>query len=207
MQRTPLKSPRRHPFWRFLFGLLLALLSGLTVAGLFSPGALASNPKSLGYALACGFFGLPLGLGLLVSGVREELALWHVAPPVLTLSTQTLRVGESLTLSYQQTVRRATELKDVRMQLILRETVWHGAGRSRTHRSHDTLVQDYRLPGGHYEAGQVIQDQHDFQVQGMHSFQFADHHLDWLIHVEVEMTGVPDYAEEFPLQVAAELAE
>ena len=40
----------------------------------------------------------------------------------------------------------------------------------------------------------------------MHSFKANHNELVWLIHVQVEMAGWPAYEEEYPLQVAPELA-
>ncbi len=197
-------------------GLIFTLAScgGLAIASpvfqqrQFSLSALLSA-GNIGALIGGGLFTLAflaVGLGMLGFGVRGLLARARLTRPEVTLSTQTPRVGEVVTMTYRQTFRTGTEVQGIRFQLILRERATYRRGTDTVTVQHDNIVQEYQVPGRHFDAGQGFQDQRQFQVQSMHTFRASHNKLEWLIHVQVEMAGWPAYTEEYPLQVPPDVA-
>lgn len=186
----------------------LAIASPVFIKGDFSPAGLLSA-GNIGQLIGGGLFTLAFLLaGLLMLGIggRGLLARARVTRPEVTLSTQSPRVGEVVTLSYRQTFRTGTDVQGIRFQLILRESATYRRGTDTVTVRYDNLVQEYTLPVRHFDSGEGFQDQRQFQPQGMHTFSVSNNKLAWLIHVQVEMAGWPAYTEEYPLQVAPELA-
>ena len=134
------------------------------------------------------------------------LARARLTRPEVALSTQTPRVGEVVSLSYRQNFKAATDVQGIRFQMVLREKATYRRGTDTVTVTHDNVAQEYQIAGRHFAAGEGFQDQRQFRVLGMHSFNASNNKLDWLIHVQVEMAGWPAFVEEYPLQVAPELA-
>ena len=172
---------------------LANLLSGANIGGLIG-----------GVVFGLAFF--VVGAIMLGVGARVLVARTRVTKPEVTLSTQSPRVGEVVTLSYKQNFRSATDVQGIRFQLLLRERATYRRGTDTVTVRHDNVAQEYTLPGRRFTSGEGFQDQRQFQVRGMHSFSASHNELIWLIHVQVEMAGWPAYEEEYPLQVAPELA-
>jgi hypothetical protein len=197
------------------FGALFVLISCagalFVVPGLRGDYSLANiiAPSNIGGLIGGSIFGLAffvVGAVMLAAGVRVLMARSRVTRPEVALSTQTPRVGEVVTLSYQQTFRTATDVQGIRFQLILRERATYRRGTDTVTVRHDNVAQEYQIAGRRFAAGDGFQDQRQFKVQGMHSFSASRNELLWLIHVQVEMAGWPAYEEEYPLQVSSELA-
>jgi len=172
---------------------LANLLSGQVIGGLIG-----------GVIFGLAFF--VVGAVIFLIGVRVLLARARVTRPEVALSTQTPRVGESVSLSYKQNFKSATEVQGIRFQLLLREKATYRRGTDTVTVTHDNVVQEYQIAGRHFASGEGFQDQRQFQPQGMHSFSASHNKLNWLIHVQVEMAGWPAFVEEYPLQVPPELA-
>ena len=166
-------------------------------------------PENIGGVIGGSIFGLAffiVGAVMMASGVFTLMARARVTRPEVALSTQAPRVGEVVTLSYQQNFRTATEVKGIRFQLILREKATYRRGTDTVTVTHDNVAQEFQVDGRRFEAGEGFQDRREFRPLGMHTFNASNNKLDWLIHVQVEMAGWPAFVEEYPLQVAPELA-
>jgi hypothetical protein len=200
----------------FVFlGVIFVLVScaglGFVLPGMRGNYTLANliSPQNIGGLIGGAIFGLAffaVGAVMMAAGVRVLLARARVTRPDVALSTQAPRVGEVVTLSYKQSFRTATEVQGIRFQLILRELATYRRGTDTVTVTHDNVAQEYQIAGRRFEAGEGFQDQRQFQAQGMHSFSASSNKLNWLIHVQVEMAGWPAFVEEYPLQVAPELA-
>ncbi len=201
MQPVKRRSASVPYFWFMLAGALL-LLAGLGY--LFW--AIQGETDFLG-TFVCPPVLLLGGAALFLVGLRDQRALARVSRPEVSLSTQSPRVGEVVTLSYQQTFRTRTDVKSIEFQLIRRESETHSAGKSTVTNTNDTLQQEHKLPGRSFEAGESFQARYQFQPQGMHTFHSVWHKVDWLIRARVELTGLPAFAEEYPLQVGPEFVE
>src|SRR5258706_2428931 len=133
---------------------LLFFVPGLkgnyTVANLLS----GSN---LGGLIGGAVFGLAffvVGAILLGIGARVLVARTRVTRPEVSLSTQSPRVGEVVTLSYKQNFRSATDVQGIRFQLLLRERATYRRGTDTVTFRHANLAQEYQLPGRRCNAGQ-----------------------------------------------------
>jgi hypothetical protein len=194
-----------------LFVLVSCAGALFVVPGLRGDYSLANiiSPSNIGGLIGGGIFGLAffvVGAVMMVAGVRVLMARARVTAPEVTLSTQSPRVGDVVTLSYRQTFRAATDVQGIRFQLILRERATYRRGTDTVTVRHDNLAQEYQIASRRFAAGEGFQDQRQFQVQGMHSFKASHNELLWLIHVQVEMAGWPAFEEDYPLQVSSELA-
>ena len=197
------RSTPIHPAY-FLIGGALLLLVGLGWAWLVSS---ARGGNSSAFDFACPGIVLLFAVAALFTGVRQQQVTARVSRPQVSLSTQAPRVGETVTLSYEQTFRARTQVKAIEFQLIRHESETHRSGKSEVTNTHDVIVQEHKLPGQSFEAGQSFQEQYEFQPQGMHSFEANWHKVNWLIRARVELVGLPAFSEDYPLQVAAETAE
>jgi hypothetical protein len=204
MQPVKRRSASVPYLWYLLIGALL-VLGGLGWLG-SAYSAQGANFDLVG-SLPCPAILFVGGAALLVLGLRDQRALARVSRPEVTLSTQSPRVGEVVTLSYQQTFRTRTDVKSIEFQLIRRESETHSAGKSTVTNTNDTLQQEHQLPGRSFEAGESFQAQYQFQPQGMHTFHSVWHKVDWLIRARVELAGLPAFAEDYPLQVGPEFVE
>jgi hypothetical protein len=198
----------------FIAGGLAAVVIPLVAGGLvdFSDGQLQLGDVDLIPILSvvvC--VGLPLGgVGLLMIGaaVRTMLARARVAPPAVAVSTTTPRVGEIFTVDYQQTYRVATNVQLIRMSLILRESATYQRGTDSVTVTHEHFVQTYDLPPRQFSAGETFQDRRQFQIPplGMHSFAANRNKLNWFLKVTVQISGWPDFEDEFSLVVQPQIA-
>ena len=198
MQPIKRRSASVRYFWFMLAGALL-LLAGLG----YLLSAISAQGASFDFlgSIPCPAILLLGGAALFAVGLRDQRALTRVSRPEVSLSTQSPRVGEVVTLNYQQTFRARTDVKSIEFQLIRRESETHSAGKSTVTNTNDRVVQEHRLPGRSFEAGESIQGQYEFQPQGMHTWHRTWHKVDWLIRARVELTGLPAFAEEYPLEV------
>ena len=184
-----------------LAGFIPTLLSGSFVP---SPGTLISLAGSL-------LFSVPfvlVGLFIMVLGIRPFIARAKVSKPEVALSNTSPAVGEPITFSYRQTFKSAADAKKLQFQLVLRESATYQRGTDTVTVHYEHIVQDYEDPPRHFQGGEALQQQRQFQVprQGMHSFSAPRNKLEWFIRARVEMAGWPDFIEEYPLAVQPRLA-
>ena len=136
-----------------------------------------------------------VGLFVMVLGVRPFIARAKVTEPEVALSNTSPAVGELITFSYRQTFKGAADAKRLQFQLVLRESATYRRGTDTVTVTHEHLVQEYEEPPRHFQAGEALPQQRQFQVprQGMHSFSANRNKLEWFIRARVEMAGWPDF--------------
>ena len=174
----------------------------ITQAKLLEPGNLTSLIGSSLFTLVF----LIGGVVITLRGFRGLAARGHVAAPEASLSNSSPRVGETVTFKYRQVFRTATEVTSIKLQLILRESATYGHGTDVTTDAYTIVVQEYKVAGRQYDPGQSFEDQYEFQPRGMHSYDGPSNELDWFVYVQVEMTGLPAFTSEYPLEVMPEMA-
>ncbi len=156
------------------------------------------------------FGGIFLGVGLLVTllGLQPIIAATRVTKPEIQISNTNLRSGEPFTLSYQQGFKSGIDVNRLTVQLILRESATYRRGTDTVTVTHDHLVQNFEIANQHFEAGQSLAQNFQWGIPrgAMHSFEASRNRLRWLIKINVEMRGWPNYTDEFPLRVLPELA-
>lgn len=147
-----------------------------------------------------------VGIGLLVMALRPAAARLAVAPSQISLTKRAVRVGESFGLTFVQTFKRATDVQQAEIKLVLRETARYRRGTDTYTVKHEHLIDNIQLPPRRYEAGETLTDSHTFTVPsgGMHTFEATNNRLDWLLVVKLVMAGWPDFAEDYALTVIPE---
>jgi hypothetical protein len=196
------------------------MLIGCLLAVVFLVLAVLSRAGPPGFA---GNFGLLLVVGGVVAGpfvvcggllsgfwLLRRVSDSPLGPPSVTISNQKPRVGEAVTVHYQQLFRRATEVRAIRLRLVFREIfIRHDSSREQVRSQYgyqDHIVQEYQLPARSFEAGQSVQADRQFQVGGMHSLYGYGSRLEWLVVVQVDMADWPAFMQSIRLDVPAELA-
>lgn len=185
-----------------LAGFIPILLSG---GGLPSPSALIPLGASLLFSVPF----LLVGLFIMVLGVRPFIARAKVSAPEVAISNTSPAVGEVITFTYRQSFKGAADAKRIQFHLIMRESATYRRGTDTVTVRHEHLIQEYELPPRHFQAGEAFQDQRQFQVpaQAMHTFNASRNKIDWYIQARVEMSGWPDFVEEYPLTVPPRAAQ
>lgn len=183
------------------FSMAAAVVGALTSgdSSLILPGLL-----SLAFSLPF----LAIGLALLGWAALPLIAGAKVSRPEVSVSSTTLRVGEPFTLTYQQSFKSGADVGRILMQLIFRERATYRRGTDTVTVTHDWLMQQFETPPRRFEAGETFNDRRTFKIpeDAMHSFAANRNSLQWFIKVTVEMSGWPDFNEEYPITVLAEKA-
>ncbi|NIS82649.1 MAG: hypothetical protein GTO14_21160 [Anaerolineales bacterium] len=162
-----------------------------------------------------GIFPAVFGLGFVGVGVLILLAgMWRffsrvkLGEPVLMISNKVMRVGERFNVDYEHTFRQASEVERMAVDLVLQESATYTQGTDTRTDQHDHLADSFELPGGHFEAGEVVRQSFSMQIprDAMHTFVAKHNKLQWFVRVHVELAGWPDMHESFEIQVLPEMS-
>jgi hypothetical protein len=147
-----------------------------------------------------------VGLGLLVWSVWPIIVGVKVTRPEVSVSSDAVRPGDTLSFSFRQTFKSAAEVKQASLQLVLRETAIYRRGTDTYTVHHDYVIQRFDLMPRHFGAGETLSDQRLWQIpaEAMHTFAATHNRLRWLIVVQVGISGWPDFKEEYEVQVLPE---
>jgi hypothetical protein len=154
-------------------------------------------------------FGLGMvGTGLWKLLVRPALVGRYLGPASASVSSQQVRVGERVTVRYEQPVRADVELGQLTMKLVLREWAQYRRGSSNHTVIHDNVLNAYDSPGRRYARGETLMAEHTFSIptDGMHSFNSIRNKLIWMVKVQIALPASPDAVEEIPFVVVSEVA-
>jgi hypothetical protein len=193
-----------------LTGFSLTLLAGVFVV--FAAAAGFEDPAgNILHALPLLIFSLAFlafGLVITLSGLIPWIAGMRVSRPDIALSTGAVRVGEGFTVQYAQTFRRVSEVKSIRLQLILRERATYRHGKSTSTAVHEETAAEYEFPAKVFQAGEPLSFSRGMEIPrtGMHTFQGFRNRIDWLLRVKVDIAGWPDYREDFEIFVEPAMA-
>jgi hypothetical protein len=216
LQNAPGSALGRYAL--LFFGLLWSTISCcvfVPILGTSLVPALISGeigPKLLNFDLIfplC-FGGVFLGVGALVTvfGLRPIIAATRVTKPDIQISNTTLKSGEAFALSYQQGFKSAVDVTRLTVQLILRESATYRRGTDTVTVTHDHLIQNFELTDRHFESSESINQSFRWAIPrgAMHTFEASRNKLRWIIKVNVEMKGWPNYDDEFAVRVLPEVA-
>jgi hypothetical protein len=140
--------------------------------------------------------------------VRPALLARYVGPASASLSSEQVRVGDHLTVRYEQPVKTEVEVGPIMMRLILHEWAQYRRGTNTYTVTHDNVVDTYEAPGRRMMRGDTISEEHTFRIpiDSMHSVMATHNRLRWLVKVSVALPASPDVAEEISFVVTPELA-
>jgi hypothetical protein len=149
-----------------------------------------------------------IGLAMIGYSVIPWIAGMRVALPDITLSSDTVRVGESFTVHYSQTFKRKSDVKGIRISLILRERATYQSGKNSATATHEEVAAEYDFAPKVYEAGELLSFSRGMEIprNGMHTFRGQRNQITWVLRVKVDVAGWPDYGEDFDLAVQPEMA-
>jgi len=171
---------------------------GSVVWLILSPGALA---------------GVVLAAGVVILVGAAIARLMPFTTPEMSVPGKPLRVGDPFVVNYRQRCKRATDVSDIRLELVLRETVQYetsgGENDSRTvTETHDDVAQAYTVAGRRFMPGQTISETCTFQipVDGMHTFTAVHNRIEWYVAAHLIMPKWGDDLCEEKLTVLPELA-
>ena len=199
---TQLKSSNLKTILLVVFGLFFAGIALCWGLGAYAAGA----------PVWVAFFAAPfllVGLGVMLAGATQILAGMKVGKPEVTVSSDTLRVGETFSFSYRQSFKKRAEVKQILFQLLQRESATYRRGTDTVTVTHEDIVRKFEHPGRQYQAGEIFYGDHKFQIPptAMHTFKGNNNKIGWFIRVKVAFAGWPDLKREYFLTVLPEKIE
>ncbi|MBN2084279.1 MAG: hypothetical protein JW748_03575 [Anaerolineales bacterium] len=188
---------------------------GLFLAGSAFPGLVAlvrilsDDPESewvtsgisIFFVAAC----IVIGLAVIAVNVISWISEARIGKPEVSINAESVRVGDGFSVNYSQTFRQKTEVTKIRMSLIKRESATFSAGTDTTTVTHDEPAGEFEAPPKLFEAGEKLNFSRGMKIPagGMHTFRTKHNEISWLVRVKVDITGWPDYSEEFEVRVLA----
>ncbi len=156
--------------------------------------------------IAFAIFGLLfvlVGVGMLIFALFSYYTRFRIGQPEITISEQTLRVGEPFTVSYFHSFNRSVQVDSIRVTLLFKETATYQRGTDTTTVTHDHVITEFEEPGAQFQAGHLIQQSYDFQIPptGMHTLKVRRNKLEWFIRFQMKVPRLPDLVEQFELDV------
>jgi hypothetical protein len=147
-----------------------------------------------------------VGVGLLIWSFWPVIVGVKVTRPEVSVSSDAVRPGDTLSFGFRQTFKSAAEMKQGSLQLVLRETAIYHRGTDTYTVMHDYVIQRFDLLPRQFHAGETLSDQRLWQIpaEAMHTFAAAHNRLRWLIVVQVGISGWPDFKEEYEVRVLPE---
>jgi Protein of unknown function (DUF3592) len=139
-----------------------------------------------------------VGLLLLISIPHQFLAMFNPRPRLALDSA--LRLGEPVRLSWSWS-GRAKRIRKLRLMLTGIEQASYRRGTSTTTESKtfaEITLLETDLPGRIPEGSIQV----TVPADTMHTFEASSNRIHWRIDVQGEITGWPDVAEQFPVDVA-----
>ena len=144
-----------------------------------------------------------VGMGIITGSVLPWIAGMRVAKPEVSISSTSLRVGDGFTFGFSQTFKQKTDVKGVRLSLILRERATYQQGTDTRTVTHEETVEEYQYPERVYETGDQLFFSRGMRIPrgAMHTFRSRHNQITWQVRVEADFAGWPDYRENFDIQV------
>lgn len=192
-----------------IFGLVWTSFSAFVFSGLlFSEN---DAPNFIVGLMAVVF--ISVGLGLMAAGivniVRGVLVSRRLAPAAVIVDRLPLRLGDRLTVSFEQQTKQHCTVNSVTVALHCEEWARYRVGtdtRTETHLAvDDTTTLD--ISGDAQALSQLVGSAtFKIPVESMHSFDASNNRITWRLRVKTDIDGWADYAADFPLQVIPRIA-
>ena len=148
-----------------------------------------------------------LGVGLLVWSLWPVIVGLKVSRPEISVSSDAVRPGDTVSFIYSQTFKSAAEVKQASFQLVMRETAIYTRGTDTYTVHHEYPLQRYDVPPRSFQAGETWHDRREWQIpaEAMHTLDYPRNRLRWLVAVRVVIGGWPDFKEEYEIRVLPEV--
>ena len=154
-------------------------------------------------------FGVPfilIGVAMIVGAFWRTIASVKVASPTVHVSKEMVRMGESFSVTYEQSFRMPSDVLDSKVELIFRESATYQQGTDTRTDTHDEIVDFFESPAKRFERGEKSHESGTFKIppDAMHSFDQPKNKLLWIVRVHVDVKDWPDITEEYEIQVLPE---
>lgn len=148
-----------------------------------------------------GFVGI--GLIILVGMLWRYFARVKVGRPNISVSKDTVRVGETFNVIYEQEFRQVTETQSLTIQLIFRESATYTRGTDTRTDKHDTVLDRHEASGRRFESGEIFRLDCSFTIpdNAMHTFVEDKNKLQWFVSIHIDILNWPDLHEEYEIIV------
>jgi len=158
--------------------------------------------EELPFTIVGGLFVL-IGIGLLFFSLLTMYTRYRVGKPEIQLSDQTLRVGQPLTISYFHSFKSHVRVGQILVKLIFKETATYQQGTDTRTVQHEEIIAEFEEPGGEFRSGTMIE--HTFNTRippdGMHTLNVRRNQLQWFVKFQIEIPSLPDFVNEYELDV------
>ncbi len=150
---------------------------------------------------------IAVGLGITGYALMLFWTRFKVGKPTYHISHNTLRVGESFTFQFSHRFPRQVQIQQIRTSLIFRERATYQQGTDTRTVTQDHVIANRVESGGNFQAGQLVGQSYEFTIprDAMHTVKVRRNELTWLAKFEAEIPGLPNFVEEFELNVLPEM--
>jgi hypothetical protein len=169
----------------------------------FAISAIASGNYGM---LACLSLHIAVGIGLLCYLIGPILRGVKMAPAEVSVSSDTVRIGEAFTFSFLQEMKQPVNVTGFHIDFVLRESATYRQGTDTRTDTHEVPVRRQEFPPRRCEAGQRIMEEVELEIPrtAMHSFASPNNKVQWLVKVSLEVEKWPDFKEEYEIRVLPE---
>ncbi|MCB9418260.1 MAG: hypothetical protein H6667_00530 [Ardenticatenaceae bacterium] len=149
-----------------------------------------------------------IGVGILLFGGLSYYTRFRIGKPEITISEQMLRIGDSFTVNFFHSFKSGVQVDNIRLELVFRETATYQQGTDTRTVTHNHIIAEFEESGGHFQAGHLIQRNYELQIppDGMHTLKVRRNKLEWFVRFSMKVPRLPDFLEEFELEVVPVLA-
>ena len=156
---------------------------------------------------AFGLVFVGIGVVLLIYALMSYFARYKVGQPEFRLSQTELRVGDSFAFSFTHTFPRSVQITEMETQLIFRERATYQQGTDTKTVTHEHIIQTFSEPGRQFQAGHLIAKGYQLQIPrtAMHTLKVRRNELTWMVKFTAKIPSLPDFVEEFELNVSPEI--
>ncbi|MBI3948451.1 MAG: hypothetical protein HY321_21235 [Armatimonadetes bacterium] len=147
-----------------------------------------------------------IGIAMIGVALHHLMRSLKIGEPEVFLTPGSVVPGQEFTVGYQQKVKKPLRVKAVTFRWVHRETATSGSGTNRSTVTHEEVIQERRVEGRRYQAGQAISESLTLRVPdwAMHTFRAGGSDLQWFVKVRVEIANWPDSEGEWDVYVLPE---
>lgn len=201
MERSTILKPQNKSGCLLLFGLFWIAFSAIFVA-------VGIGNEDTSFIIFGSVFVL-IGVAIFLFGALSYYTRLRIGKPEITISEQMLRVGDSFTVNFFHTFKSNVQVEAIRLELVFRETATYQQGTDTRTVTHNHIIAEFEEPGGHFQAGHLIQKNYELQIppDGMHTLKVRRNNLEWFVHFSMKIPRLPDFSEEYELEVVPVMAK
>ena len=150
-----------------------------------------------------------IGLGIFLFGALSYYTRFRIGKPEITISEQMLRVGDSFTVNLFHNFKSGIQVDNIRLELVFRETATYQQGTDTRTVTHNHVIAEFEETGGPIQAGHMLQKSYNLQIprDSMHTLKVRRNKLEWFVRFSMKVPRLPDFSEEYELEVVPVMAK